>query len=292
MQSMTGFGTGKARTEAFEISVEITAVNHKSRDIRITLPPPLQSLEPDLVRMISQEIHRGTLNVTVAFHPFAAEVKGRLSVDTDLLDALCKQVSSLTDKFAGISVDAGKWLALPGVVTFVEPELDREILLNCALQAVAHALEAFKAERLREGLELQNDLRTRHNLLISLRDKMARKATDAPHELTRRFNERIEKLGLEFGPDDERIAREVALLVQKADVNEELVRIQAHLTEFDALINETDAPVGRKLQFLCQELHREINTLGSKTSEPELSLLSLDFKTELDRLREQVLNIE
>ncbi len=292
MQSMTGFGTGKARTEAFEIAVEITGVNHKSRDIRVTLPSALQSLEPDLVRVVSHEISRGTLNVTVAFHPFAAEVKGRLCVDTDLLQDLCRQVNPLAEKFHGISIDAGKWLALPGVVKLIEPELDREVLLGCAVQALDNALDSFKAERIREGKELEKDLRTRHSILVSLKNKMAEKTTDAPEALARRFNERIEKLGLESGPDDERIAKEVALLVQKADVNEELVRLQAHLNEFDVLINETDEPVGRKLQFLCQEIHREINTLGSKTSEPEVSLLSLDFKTELDRLREQVLNIE
>lgn len=293
MHSMTGFGSGNLRTEAFEISVEISSVNHKSRDIRISLPPALQSLEPELVKIISREIHRGALNVGIDFQAFSARVKNRLKVDTDLLDDLCDQVKCVLDRHPGLTLDAGSWLTLPGVVQVIGPEMDRTELLDGALQAVRKALDAFQSQRAREGRALADDLREHHAILRALRDDMAGKAGMAAKSLHQRFTERISALGLELDAADERVAKELALLVQRADVNEELVRLQAHLDEFGRLIDgEDDEPVGRRLQFLCQEIHREINTLGSKTSESEISLSSLEFKTQLDRLREQVLNIE
>ncbi len=295
MHSMTGYGAGSAATELFEITVEVTGVNHKSRDVRMGLSAELQTLEAEMLTFVNREIQRGSINVSAVFQPMSTNSIGRrrIRIDTQIIDDVCSQLEPVLEKRQSRVFDIGSCFSLPGVVSVVESDIKRDELAKCALDALTVAMRAFKKEREREGGELRTDLCERYLRLCDYRDGIARKTENAARNLRARFRARITALGLDIDADDDRVAREVALLVQKADISEELVRLDVHLREFGALLNDQSGEsVGRKLQFLCQELHREINTLGAKTSETAISSLSLEFKAELDRVREQICNIE
>lgn len=291
MKSMTGFGRGTAGNASFQVTVEISAVNsRKQLEMRVNLPVELVSLDAEIRGIVQKRLARGMLNVTISLKAISGVGQGSLSIDFEYATAVCRQLREFAQNNALPSPTLQDVLAVPGVLSNnAQASIDeaKPLLLN----ALDEALTSLETMRAREGNALRNDLLARGNRMLSLVSRIEELEKGAPLAMKERLLERIRALDVEIQADDERLAREVAFLVDKADITEEMVRLKSHLSQYRQFMDET-SEVGRNLDFLCQELNREANTLASKCSETAISDLALELKVELSKVREQILNVE
>lgn len=290
--SMTGF----ARTEGAEGDLhwawEVKSVNGRNLDIRARLPAGFDALDPAVRRAVAQRCKRGSLSVTLTVST-TAEPKVRINrAVLDQLLALRAEVAGLVDP-SPPRLEA--LLALRGVVELVEPEESdaaRESRMSALAAALERAVDALQAMRLAEGARLVGVVQAQLAEVERLVAAAGATAAAQPEALRARLATQIATL-LDASPSlpEERLAQEAAFLATRADVREELDRLGSHLTGARAMLAEGGA-IGRKLDFLCQELNREVNTLCSKSSDVELTRIGLDLKSVVDQLREQVQNIE
>jgi uncharacterized protein (TIGR00255 family) len=287
---MTGFGVGKAACLGGKISVEVRTVNHKYCDVKTRMPREFNPLESKLLSAARASIARGHVELTVRWEELPS---GRNEVRVDLPLA-----RAYVDAYERLGRDlglAGKadlaLLASHNVVSAEESPAAPDVLwpaLGAALQA---GLAACIAMREAEGRSLSADLLARIERLAELREDAQKLAPRAHADAESRLRERLNELSPATNVDPYRLAQELIFWAERADISEELLRIKSHLDQMRATIAGGEA-IGRKLDFLCQELHREINTAGSKSQGVELTRVVVDFKTELEKLREQVQNVE
>ncbi len=292
MQSMTGYGRATAERDGTRVTVQIAAVNSKKQaEIRCSMPRELGGIEPFVRQELQARIERGSLNVNLAYE-LGPDWRGRaVSLDLDVAGHVLAELREFAARH-GLAADirVGELLAVPGV-TQQRTDLPDELLQELALAALGQAIDELNAMRRAEGLTLARDLRERCAAMQADVAAVAERADLAQIQHRDRLIERIAKLGIELATDDERLAREVAFCVDRSDITEEIVRLRSHLDQFAALLGE-DGAVGRKLDFLGQEIGREIGTLGAKTADTAISERVIDFKVELGRVREQLLNVE
>ncbi len=289
MRSMTGYGRGTAMFESRQISVELSAVNRKQAEISLSLPRELLELEPRLRDEINAHLSRGRLTVSVALHGRAG---GRGGVNVTAARAYRRQLEALRQslELEG-EVTLEQVLRGPGVLETGPEEIDVEKAWPQVRKAVQTALRGFVRLREREGKALSADLRQR---AIAIRKRVAEIAALAPQVSAHHraaLLDRIAKAGLEIGPSDERLLKEAVFFADRSDISEELTRLRSHLDQFLGHFHRRE-PVGRTLDFLLQELFREINTIGNKANFLAISQIVVVVKTELEKLREQVQNIE
>ena len=291
MKSMTGFGRGTAGNASFQVTVEISAVNsRKQLEMRVNLPAELVSLDAEIRSIVQKRLARGMLNVAVSLKKISGVGQSSISIDFEYAAAVCRQLREFAQNNALPSPTLQDVLAVPGVLSNnAQTSIDeaKPLLLN----ALDEALTALETMRAREGDALRTDLLARGERMLSLVSRIEEQEKGAPLAMKERLLERIRALDVEIQADDERLAREVAFLVDKADITEEMVRLKSHLSQYRQFMDET-SEVGRNLDFLCQELNREANTLASKCSETAISDLALELKVELSKVREQILNVE
>ena len=289
MRSMTGYGRGTAMFESRQISVELSAVNRKQAEISLSLPRELLELEPRLRDEINAHLSRGRLTVSVALHGRAG---GRGGVNVAAAQAYRKQLEALRQslKLQG-EITLEQVLRGPGVLETGPEEIEVEKAWPHVRKALQAALRGFVRMREREGKALATDLRGR---AIAIRKRIAEIETLAPQVSAHHraaLLDRIAKAGLEIGPSDERLLKEAVFFADRSDISEELTRLRSHLKQFLGHFDRRE-PVGRTLDFLLQELFREINTIGNKANFLAISQIVVVVKTELEKLREQVQNIE
>lgn len=292
MRSMTGYGRGCASSEGNQVTVELSAVNSRKQvEMRFAIPRELGMLEPQLRQQVQQKLSRGSLNIAITYQ-LSEETNCQLG-QIDLVAAkraatALREVASA----AGLSCEPtlADVLQVPGVIN-QNSRQPFEPLQVLATQALEQALEALDQMRQAEGLALQEDLLARSKTMRNLIQDIAGRGDEAAQQQKQRLQERISKLGLELEIDDERLLKEVFFYVDRSDITEELVRLQSHLQQFEELLHSDDDP-GRKLDFLGQEMNREANTLSAKTADSQIAALALALKTELGRVREQIMNIE
>ena len=291
MKSMTGFGRGTASDANYQVTVEISAVNsRKQLEIRVSAPRELGLLEPELRGIIQGRLSRGNLNVSVAYqHLDATGGACPLPIDVERASAVCRQLRTFATANGLDAPTLQDVLAIPGVLVSGEQTLPAiRPLVGKALET---ALDALDAMRTREGDSLRADLLARGNAMQETVSRIEKLEEGTPLALKERLMERIRALKVDIGPDDERLAKEVAFLVDRADITEEIVRLKSHLRQYARLMDET-VDVGRNLDFLCQELNREANTLASKCAETAVNDEALSLKVELSKVREQIMNVE
>ncbi|MDX9978959.1 MAG: YicC/YloC family endoribonuclease [Lentisphaeria bacterium] len=292
MQSMTGYGRATAERDGTRVTVQIAAVNSKKQaEIRCSIPRELGGIEPFVRQELQARIERGSLNVNLAYE-LGPDWRGRaVSLDLDVAGHVLAELREFAVRH-GLAADirVGELLSVPGV-TQQRSDLPDELLQELALAALGQAIDELNAMRRAEGVTLARDLRERCAAMQAAVAAVAERADLAQIQHRDRLVERIAKLGIELATDDERLAREVAFCVDRSDITEEIVRLRSHLDQFVALLDE-DGAVGRKLDFLGQEIGREIGTLGAKTADTAISERVIDFKVELGRVREQLLNVE
>jgi uncharacterized protein (TIGR00255 family) len=292
IRSMTGFGRGEARGEAATVSVEARSVNARHLDVALRLPRALTGLEPEARRIVQARLERGRVEVTVTLVPFPGASRPRLVVDESLAREYLAHARRLGEGL-GVEneVSLGWLLERPGVLRIDEAEPATEAIGVVPVgEAIGRALDELVERRAAEGQRLAVELRAQLVELGEAVDHMAARAPAAARRREERLRERLAGL-LAGAVDEQRVLTEVAVWVDKTDVAEEIVRLRAHLGEFQLLLDK-GGPVGRPLDFLIQELNREVNTVGSKADDLELSQLVLGAKGLIEKMREQVQNLE
>lgn len=285
---MTGYGSGEASASGARCVVECASVNRKGLEVACQLPREFAALEIPIRDAVSRHVARGRVNVAVTITVAGAEAA--IEIDRALARGLLREIRALQkDLSLAGEVDVNALLALPGVIrTPQKNSADYEPLV---LRALEPAIAALTAMRAKEGRSLRRDLGKR---LAFLRKAHARMARHAP-EIVRRYREelhaRIARSGAELDIDDARLATEVALFAERCDVSEELTRLDSHFAQLEEKLDSPE-PAGRALEFLTQEIYRELNTLGSKAGDSALTRIVVESKVELDKIREQVLNVE
>lgn len=290
---MTGYGSGRRTGEGARCSVEIQSVNRKQTEVFVTLPKNLASLEPRIREIAVKRVARGRLALTVLYKTESAAVDGAPGLDAALARSYYDAMRALQAELgAPGEVTIESVLRAPGVLRSAEePEADPEVAWAAIEPALAEALDALVAMRAREGTHLAADIAARLETIRASAAVIRGRQPDATAAYRRSLLERIERADLSAPIDEERLAREVALFAERSDFSEELTRLESHLDQFAALLAKAE-PVGRPMDFLTQEMARELNTLGAKANDLAISQAGLTCKAELDKIREQVQNIE
>jgi len=293
IRSMTGFGRAQAAGEKVVVSVEVRSVNHRHLDVSIKLPRLAASLEGEARRVIQERVQRGRIDVAVGVGAVAGETVQQVTVDVPLARAYIEASRRLAD---GLAIADGLPLAWvldrPGVVRIEEPEPPAAgVLWPILEEALARALDELVERRETEGEALAAALRELHEALVREIERIVSRVPRAAGRRQGRFEERLRALLGVHPIDESRVLTEVAIWAEKTDIGEELTRLQAHLEQF-ALMLKDGGPVGRPLDFLIQEMNREINTVASKADDLELSQSAITAKGLLEKVREQVQNLE
>ncbi len=293
--SMTGHGRGCVGSEGIRVAAEITGLNRKNLDIACNLPRELVAFEPAAREKIATFIHRGRVSLTMTIEHAAAPPVERL-LDNALAKAYLDAIRQLQEEL-GLKGEPtiSDLLALPGVAGGATLSPDRTNLLAVCEEALEAALKDFIAMRLREGAALKKQL-SAGALAVSRSLKPMLKANSAAiatrTQVLRKKSAQLHREWPGQAPGgDEPFLREILLIAERGDISEEIARLQSHIEQFRAAI-ETGGPIGRQLDFLAQEMGRELHTLGAKTASPEASRRVIECKIEVERLREQVQNIE
>jgi len=293
MKSMTGFGRGEAADGELRCCVELSSVNRKQGDIEVRLPREHGGLEAEVRRRAAGLLSRGRLAVAVVVERVSGP-GAELRVDRALAAQYAEALRELDrEHFGGRGqVGAEALLRAPGV--FVVSERaggSQEAAGVLVMKALEKALAEWDRARRREGSHLRRDLETRLGVVAKLAKAIRREAGAVPQAYREALLRRLGEAGLPVDLGDERIVREVALFADRCDISEELSRLGGHLEEFRRLCR-VDEPSGRAMDFLCQELHRELNTMGSKAGHLGIAHAVVAGKTEVERIREQVQNAE
>ena len=287
---MTGFGRGESGAGESFFAAEIKAVNHRYCEIQIRLPKSYASVEERLRIHLTQELVRGKIELSIKALS-APSRRAALHADSELAAEYYKLVRGLSQHLE-LPMDLGiaEIISLPGVITADEESVDADEAWALLQGPVDEALDRLVAMRKSEGARLAADFASRIDKMESFRQKLAGYAEGVAEHYSKRLLVRIEDLTGTPPVDEARLAQEVAILADKASVDEELVRLESHFTQFRELV-KSDGSVGRQLDFLCQEMNREVNTIGSKAGNIDMTRLVVEMKGELEKLREQVQNI-
>ena len=291
MHSMTGFGRGAAATDKWQATVEISAVNRKQAEVVVQTPRELNELEARIRKVALTVVSRGRIQISINVERplgIAADFK----IDSPLALAFSAAFIEL-GKTVGYPVlpAAGDFLRQPGIIATGNGDMDAESVWLAIEPALSEALSRLAAMRENEGSHLKADFLARLDVLISFTAKISAEAPGRPVRQRELLAKRLCDAGLDLDPTDERVIKEIALFADRCDVSEEITRLDSHFAKFREYLDASEPP-GRALDFLCQELFREFNTIGSKANDASIAQTIVEAKTELEKIREQVQNIE
>jgi uncharacterized protein (TIGR00255 family) len=291
MFSMTGYGKGSASTDGREMTVELKSVNHRYLDVGMRLPRHLAFLEEPIRSALTNRLSRGHVDVFVNYRNLRSDAR-TVEIDAPLLTAFVAAARQANEALClqdDLSLTAA--LRLPDVSNVREADEDSDALLGLLNAAIKGAIDALLVMRKQEGDRLSVYLGNCADTVVSLTNQIAARAPVVVEEYRIKLNERITQLLGNVEVDRARLATEVALFADKASIDEEITRLHSHLAALRELLVDQE-PVGRKLDFVVQEMNREFNTIGSKANDGELTKLVLTGKAEIEKIREQVQNIE
>ena len=291
MYSMTGYGRGTASLDGRELTIELKSVNNRFLDIGMKLPRQLSFLEDTLRKLLNDGLNRGHVDVFVNYRNLRSDAK-TVRVDEALLKAYltsARESAKALDLVDDLTLSRA--LTLPDVTTILPADEDQQALLELGRSVMTEAITNLKDMRRKEGERLKLDFSARMDTMTGYAQSIERRAPAVVEEYRAKLTARIEELLGETEVDRARLATEVAIFADRAAIDEEIVRLNTHLIHFRELL-EADEPVGRKMDFLVQEMNRECNTIGSKANDAELTSIVLLCKAEIEKLREQIQNIE
>lgn len=292
IHSMTGFGRGEAQHAEWEAIVEMRSVNKRFCEVSVRLPDALADRENDVQALVKEAFDRGRISVRIELQRQKSEALD-VKVDADAARAY-KQLFEELREATQIEEPVRLEHLLKYGDVFAQREADEEALERAwsAIEgATAAAIEELRAMRRQEGKALEADLQGRIDAIEAEMQQVLARAPERVEEARERLQERIESVLSRDRVDPDRIEQEIAILAEKLDITEECVRLESHLTLFREAL-ESDEAVGRKLNFVVQEIHREVNTIGSKANDPELSHGAVRMKEEVEKIREQIQNVE
>jgi len=288
---MTGYGRGEVDHAGTKISVELNSVNRKQSDIVINLPRDLAALEPRIRQAINEKISRGRMNVMIGLQD-GANGASALALDTALARSYHQAMLTLQKELSAPGeITIGTILQAPGVMRSPEHSVKPDEAWPAVERALAIALGDLIKMREREGKHLAKDLIHRLKTLRQQTKEIRALYPDVVKKYRDTLRERLEKAGLDLPLDDERLLKEVTIFADRSDISEELTRLESHLAQFAHHLRKNE-PVGRTLEFITQEIFRELNTLGAKSNDAGISQRVVACKSELEKIREQILNLE
>ena len=290
MQSMTGCGSGKVQQDGWEVTVDIKTVNHRFLDIGMRLPRSLAFLEQTVRDVLGKKIRRGHADVYLTVKrtdTSAVDVECDVELARRYLDAATR-ISYKTDVENDMTVS--RVMAMEGVLTLNEREMDEETVSAICAEATEIAAAQLIGMRQREGAHLKEDLQIHLDAADALRGKILERAPKVVEEYREKLENRLKNL-LAEAIEPQRIAQEVAIIADRCAIDEELARLDSHIRQMRKYL-ESEGEIGKKMDFLIQEMNRETNTIGSKASDAAIAQHVVDLKSDIEKLREQIQNVE
>ena len=289
MLSMTGYGRAMRELDGRQLTIELKSVNHRFLDLSFRMPRNLMFLEDDARKLIGARLSRGHVDVFMTYRNARSDAR-KVQVDRALFDAYASALSSLTD--SGVEDDRSLMsiARLPDVLVVTEAEEDQDALRALLKETLDAALDQLVEMRRREGAEMKKDLAFRTDRIEEMTNAVEARYPATVEEYTRRLRASIEEL-IGRNVDETRLLTEVAVMADRSAIAEETVRLHAHIAQLRECLEKAE-PVGRRIDFLVQELNREVNTISSKSQDVPITQLVVSMKAEIEKLREQLQNIE
>ena len=290
MKSMTGFGRASLESNGKNYIIEIKTVNNKYSDITVKSPKRLSFMEDKIRKQIANRITRGKVDVSVSFFDFSNKSKN-VVLNKEIAKEYIKQLREIADENnLSENISVVEIAKLPDILNSIDSDNDEEIAGE-ALKCLNMALDSLIEMRKAEGENIKQDLLVRIERVQNLVDKIAENSKGIVEEYVSKLEKRVKEILKTDVVDENRIAQEAVIYADKTSIEEELTRLNSHIVQFKELVN-SDGPVGKKLDFMIQEMNRETNTIGSKAGSGEITKAVIDLKVELEDIREQIQNIE
>ena len=291
LKSMTGYGSASLSADGKKYTVEIKSVNNRYSDFSVKMPRVYGFVEDAVKKTVGEIVKRGKVDIYIGIEDYA-ESGSEVKLNAGLADKYKKALEGLAEK-AGIpcTIKAEDFLRIPDIFSVEKEDEDSDRITESVVKALKEAAESFDKMRIKEGARLKADLLEHLKEISTLTEKVEERAPHIVNEYREKITERIKNILGETPYDESRLLTEAAIFADRINVNEEIVRLKSHISQFEGLLNLSE-PVGRKIDFLIQEMNREINTVGSKSNDLETARIVIDVKAEIEKLREQIQNIE
>ena len=289
MLSMTGYGRAMREMDGRQLTIELKSVNHRFLDLSFRMPRNLMFLEDEARKLIGAKLARGHVDVFMTYRNMRSDARS-VTVDKALFDAYAAALSGLVDSEIQDDRSLMGIARLPDVLVVSEAEEDQQALRKLMQETLGEALEQLLAMRRREGEEMKKDLAFRTDRIEEMTRQIEERYPDTVKEYTQRLRASIEEL-IGQSVDETRLLTEVAVMADRSAIAEETVRLHAHIAQLRECLEQTE-PVGRRIDFLVQEFNREANTISSKSQDVPITRLAVSIKAEIEKLREQLQNIE
>lgn len=291
VKSMTGYGRAVETVNGREFTVELRSVNNRYLDCTVKLPRALSFAEDAVKQAVKGSISRGKVDVFISLRSESAQ-DVKITLNAPMVEGYIAAMRQMAQDYGiGEDISVSLLSRMPDVFTVDKPEVDEEQLLSDLLSVVGKALERYDAMRTAEGKALENDLRSRGETILSLVEQVEAGSGQTVADYRTRLENKLKEVLANTAIDESRILTEAAIFADKVAVDEETVRLRSHLDQMNNMLT-TGGAIGRKLDFLLQEMNRESNTIGSKCSDVRLARIVVDIKAELEKIREQTQNIE
>lgn len=289
MLSMTGYGRATCETDGRQLTIELKSVNHRFLDLSFRMPRNLMFLEDDARKAIAEKLARGHVDVFMTYRNLRSDAR-TVQVDRALFDAYAQALDTLAN--GGLRDDRSLMSVarMPDVMIVTEAEEDQDAVRALMLETMAQALEQLLAMRRREGASMAEDLGRKVDSIEEMTRKIEARYPETVEEYTRRLRASIEEL-IGQNVDETRLLTEVAVMADRSAIAEETVRLHSHIQQLRETF-QREEPIGRRLDFLVQELNREVNTISSKSQDVPITRLAVECKAEIEKLREQLQNVE
>ena len=290
MRSMTGYGSGKVEKNGWEVAVDLKTVNHRFLDLGLRLPRNLAFLEQTVREEIGRQIRRGHVDIFLTVSRPAGSAS-QVDCDPELAFLYMLAAGRISEK-TGVPNDltVSRLMQQEGVITLTEAEMDEAAVTAACREAAEAAAAQVTQMRDKEGLHLKEDLKTHLDAAAKLREKICARAPLVVTEYREKLETRLKQLTAD-GVEPQRLAQEVAIIADRCAIDEELARLESHIRQMNLYL-EAEGETGKKMDFLIQEMNREANTIGSKASDAAIAQLVVDLKSEIEKTREQIQNVE
>jgi len=291
MHSMTGFGRAEHATSTLAARVEASSVNRKQGEIVVQLPRGYIELEAGIRKAALGKLSRGRVSISIQIEQ-AEGATDQIRINAKRARALEAAFTELSDAIdRPVQATSADFLRTPEILVFDQESASAEEAIKAVLPAVQEALDSMIAMRASEGKHLHDDIESRLSILENTASEIIGHSPSVVQHYREQLHRRLNESGLEIDLNDDRLLKEIGLFADRCDISEEITRLRSHFEKFREYLG-TDEPVGRPLDFLCQELNREFNTIGSKANDATLAQHIVNAKTELEKIREQVQNVE
>lgn len=292
--SMTGFGRGEYKSEKYSFTTEIKTINHRYLDINIKLPRRISFLEDWIRNIVKKEILRGRVEIFIKMDT-QGQSETKLSLDIELAKGYNDILNTIKNELKiEEDISLSTITRFPDIIKSNESEIDEEEIKENLFKSLQDALSSLKKMRELEGSVLVYDIKNRASILSNRIDNIEKLSSSVEEDYRQRLKTKIDDILSSFNiqADEQRIIQEAAIYADKSSITEEIVRFKSHIIQLENIITNPKDSVGRKLDFLIQEMNREVNTIGSKSSNIEITSNVVELKSELEKIREQIQNIE